>query len=131
CACGVEHFVYQVKAMLIELAVGHVSGFDLSALDTYRGFTSAGRVDLAALPHRQLSAVRTVHDLDLQARVATVQATHAKHKQEGHPGDESASCDDVEAQGWELDIYLEFEVTGNGRWNAVAFWMELGMGEGT
>lgn len=142
-----------VYACLLELRVGEVSGFDLSALNAYWWHPGAGgeRVELGRLPHRRLSAPFRVACLDMQARVdARLAAREAGSSAEegggqadtqsetgssgGAPsasGSEEGSGSASVDAGWELDVTLEVPVVADGHWNAVAFWFELSMERGS
>lgn len=129
-----------VHAVLLELCLGDVNGFDLSPMDSYRWYPGDERVQLAELPHRALSKPFVAHTIDLQARVTAVQkaastatemANGATPPIEGAPTGQQAS---EKAQGgeggscWEADLELEVDIVADGRWNAVAFWFELDLG---
>lgn len=64
-------------ACLLELRVGQVAGFDLSALNAYWWYPGPERLALARLPHRRLSAPFPVRCLDLQARLDAALARRA------------------------------------------------------
>lgn len=137
-----------VYACLLELRVGQVSGFDLSALNAYWWHPGAGgeRLELARLPHRRLSAPFRVACLDLQARVdarlAARQAeggghgggsqaeTRSSSGTDGTPSGSGSEGDGSSAgaeAGWEMDVTMEVPVVADGHWNAVVFWFELSM----
>lgn len=112
----------QVRAVLIELCLGNVSGFDLSPLDAnYRWYPGDERVDLTNLPHRTLSKPFLAHTLDLQARVDRVQ----RRAQVGGEGLREDGRDAESDGTWEADFEIEVEATATGKWNAVAFWFEM------
>ncbi|KAL4447971.1 hypothetical protein ABPG75_005190 [Micractinium tetrahymenae] len=145
-----------VHACLLELRVGQVSGFDLSALNAYWWHPGAGseRLELGRLAHRRLSAPFRVACLDLQARLdarlAARQAgsggtdssgsggTAGSNQAEGDSdgasgsapsssGSEGSGGSTAADAGWELDVTLEVPVVADGHWNAVVFWFELHM----
>ena len=129
------HLLLQVFAVLLELRVGTISGFDLSALNAYWWHPHVERMDLARMPHRRLSAPFPVHSLDLQARLAAKQGklnSPSPGSSDGRGGDSSSGskdgAQDSPARGeavWELDASLEVQVTADGQWNAIAFWFEV------
>ena len=81
----------RVRAVLLELTLPPVNGFDLSPLDTYRWYPGDERVNLAVLPHKALSEPFTVQIIDLQARVAAVQEKCAQERlKTASKGDTSA-----------------------------------------
>ena len=100
--------------MLIELRIGEVSGFDLSALNAYCWYPHPERIELSRIPHRALSAPFAVQRLDLQARLDAAQ---------GRQADGPAAAEERGSSSpWELDASLTVPVTADGHWNAVAFW---------
>lgn len=128
-------------ACLLELRVGDVSGFDLSALNAYWWYPGAERLQLGRMPHRRLSAAFPLHTLDLQARL---DAALARQRQAAEPSDGSSSQSGDENEdglpegggssagqaAWEHDAILEVPVTADGQWNAVAVWFEACAGPG-
>lgn len=133
-------------ACLLELRVGAVEGFDLSALNAYWWYPGAERMQLARMPHRRLSAPFAVHSLDLQARVDAALASQASDSagsssrkpaadaSDSEEGDGSAASAPSAAgseAAWELDTCLDVPVTADGQWNAVAFWFEVQAGPGS
>lgn len=126
-------------AVLLELRVDSISGFDLSALNAYWWYPHAERMDLGRMPHRRLSAPFQVHSLDLQARLDAKQGklsspSHGSGSGSGgdHGGSSSSCSTDSEQDSaarieavWELDASLEVPVTADGQWNAIAFWFEV------
>lgn len=141
----------QVYACLLELRVGAVNGFDLSALNAYWWHPGAERMELARMPHRRLSAPFAVHCLDLQARVDAAlarqaaaansnsdsaaasgsQGAEAAEEANSPPSSASGSRNESEEEAaWEHDAWLDVPVTAAGHWNAVAFWFEVHAGGG-
>lgn len=125
--------------MLLELHVGDVSGFDLSALNTYWWHPSSERLDLSRLPYRLMSAPFAVHTLDLQARVEARQSQGQPKAAGSSAGANQSSSSTGSAEednpaaksdDWEFDDTLEVELTAGGRWNAIAFWFDLHSGAG-
>jgi predicted RNA methylase len=117
-----------VWAQLLELRLGPVEGLDLSAMDSYRWYPGAERVDLRRTPHRAVSAPFRARRLDLQARVAAVQAAWARRRQGGDAEDDDAGAvGGSNGELWEYDEEVEVPITAAGRWNAVAFWFDLQM----
>ncbi|KAK9803026.1 hypothetical protein WJX72_005333 [[Myrmecia] bisecta] len=100
----------KVFAVLVEVRITDVSGFDLSTLNAYRWHPHHERVDLDKMPHRRLSALFAVACLDLQARVDSLSGG-------GAPA--------LPHITWEADEQLEVAVTADGIWNGVAFWFEM------
>ena len=126
----------QVYAVLLELRVGSVNGFDLSALNAYWWHPQSERLDLSRLPYRRLSAPFAVHSLDLQARLDARLAGHSGARScSNSSGDCEAGGDECKhgssaeegATVWDSDVSLEVLVTAEGQWNAVAFWFETHM----
>lgn len=121
--------------MLLELRVGTISGFDLSALNAYWWHPHVERMDLARMPHRRLSAPFAVHSLDLQSRLAARQgklSSPSAGGSDGPGGDSTSGSKDGRQDSparreavWELDASLEVQVTADGQWNAIAFWFEV------
>lgn len=125
--------------MLLELHVGDVSGFDLSALNTYWWHPSSERLDLSRLPYRLLSAPFAVHTLDLQARLEARQRqgqpkaagiSAGADQSSGSTGSAGEDTPAAKSGDWEFDDTLEVELTAGGRWNAIAFWFDLHSGAG-
>jgi hypothetical protein len=117
--------------VLLELRVGEVSGFDLSAMNTYWWHPGAERLDLSRMPHRRLSAPFPLHTLDLQARLASCQRQCQDQDSSGSSSSSSADTHGDRAAAtavWEYDATLEVPVTASGRWNAVAFWFQVHSG---
>ena len=120
----------QVYAVLLELRVGEVCGFDLSTLNSYWWHPGTERLDLSRLPYRRLSACFPVHMLDLQSRLdARLREGQGNSgsSSDGHGagGKSSPGHGDAAATAWELDSTLEVSVTADGQWNAIAFWFDL------
>jgi protein arginine N-methyltransferase 7 len=95
-----------VWAVLLELRLANVSGFDLSAMNAYRWHPIAEGVDLEHEPHRRLSEPVPVCDIDFQRWLDVCIAG----------GGAEGLCGDAE---------LEVTMTGGGVWNAVAMWFDL------
>ena len=125
-------------AVLLELRVDSISGFDLSALNAYWWHPHAERMDLGRMPHRRLSAPFEVHSLDLQARLDDAQGrpSSPSHGSGGGGGCDGSSNSNSSMDGeqdraarmeavWELDASMEVPVTADGQWNAIAFWFEV------
>ena len=112
----------RISAVLMEMRVGKVCGFDLSYLDVYRWHPKDERVDLSSVPHRVLSAPFSVAAIDLQARADALTTAGRR----GAPPAPSP----LGPGEWEEDFEVEVEVTAPGGWNCVAFWFELDLGGG-
>ena len=65
---------------------------------------------------RQLMSVQGQH-MDCRA---TICFTHCVH----------ISAATAAGSEWEQDLYLQLDIQQHGRWNGVAFWMEVSMGFG-
>ncbi|EIE22937.1 hypothetical protein COCSUDRAFT_83709 [Coccomyxa subellipsoidea C-169] len=100
----------RVRAMLVEMRISDVSGFDLSGLNRYR-WNGHEKIDLSRVPHKQLSSAFTAIDLDVQRRVDSLSG--------GCLGDDALP--DIL---WESDRTLKVPATCSGRWNAVVFWFK-------
>jgi protein arginine N-methyltransferase 7 len=98
----------QLHAMLIELRLDTVRGFDLTAMNAYRWHPTAETVQLGREPHRQLSAPFRLCDIDFQQAV--------------HDRDEGDAGDAMESAG-----HHAVSITADGIWNAVAVWYTLDM----
>jgi protein arginine N-methyltransferase 7 len=94
----------QLHAMLIELRLDTVRGFDLTAMNAYRWHPTAEAVQLGREPHRKMSAPFRMCDVDLY------QAVHADR-------DTGTATDDV--------AQLAVTITADGVFNAVAVWYTL------
>ncbi|KAK9917705.1 hypothetical protein WJX75_007354 [Coccomyxa subellipsoidea] len=101
----------RVRAMLVEMRITDVSGFDLSGLNRYRWNPSHEKIDLSRVPHTRLSNAFTAIDLDLQRRVDSLS---------GGGLEDGAILEIL----WESDRTLKVPATCSGRWNAVVFWFK-------
>lgn len=93
-----------VYAMLIDLSIGNVSGFDLRAMNAFRWHPNGEACDLACTPHRKLSQPFVICEVDMQGWLD--------------------SCEgDVE---FSLSAFSrDVEIIERGMWNAVAVWFQL------
>ena len=119
----------RIRAVLVELSLPRINGFDLSPLDSYRWYPGDERVDLQRLPHKPLSATFLAHTLDLQGRVDAAQqqwklleSVNDEKSESKNEGEKKKAAAD-----WEADFELDIEIIADGKWNAVAFWFELDM----
>jgi predicted RNA methylase len=130
----------RVMAVLIELRMDGVSGFDLRSLNAYRWHPQAAKIDLEGEPHRVLSAPFEVTDLNLTQRLRAA-ATKAAEEAEEKGGSENSGNNKSSSSGggggsgggaadWEQDVTLTIPATAEGAWNAIAFWFEADMGGG-
>ena len=101
--------VARVHAVLVEMRLDRVRGFDLTPMNAYRWHPVAEAVQLAREPHRLLSAPFQVCDVNFQAAAQT-----------------------AASEAPEDDALLNVRATADGVWNAVAMWFDLDLlGDGT
>ncbi|CAL8464828.1 g4363 [Coccomyxa elongata] len=100
----------RVSAMLVEMRITQVSGFDLLGLNRYRWNPGNEKIDLCRVPHKKLSGTFTAIDIDVQQRVDSLSGFPEAHLPEIL---------------WESDNTLKVLATCTGRWNAVVFWFTL------
>ncbi len=97
-----------VHAMLLELRLSDVSGFDVSAMNAYRWHPIAESLDLNQEPHRPLSRPFACCDIDFQRWL------------EMHAAEDAGDM--------RVDAEMEVQITDGGLWNAIAVWFELDIG---
>ena len=113
-----------VKAMLLELRITQISGFDLSYLNSYRWHPGHEKINLnrelaqGTESYKRLSDAFDAADVDLQARIDAFVKT-------------SNDPDKADLPEWEYEKEMKVETTADGTMNAVTFWMDIKFDEST
>lgn len=106
-----------VKAMLVDMRIGKVSGLDLSYLNTYRWHPQHEKLHAHRESYLRISAPFDVCTIDLQTRVDALTTS----------GDEEDSGESM-LNAEKLET-LQVEAQKSGCWNAVLMWFHLELDE--
>ncbi|KDD73214.1 hypothetical protein H632_c2419p0, partial [Helicosporidium sp. ATCC 50920] len=134
--------VVRVRAALVQLSVGKVSGFNLEGMNAYRWYPAAEAVKMSTVPWVRLSGEFEALGLDLQARADAVPRVgredeaagrveeKGENRAEKRNGEEEAETLPLASPAWEQDHVVEVAVQRPGRCNAVVFWFEADLAPG-